>query len=1067
MDESSDDCRREFLDLERSGSTPTSARRGERSAHYSDEEDAPPSARSPARHAEEPTFRAQPAWKPGLRGVSSSSSSLEAQTTKFSRAKADLDLELAGFAREASALLEAVPRSAEDEQLSELAAHVASLCAACRACEADGFDALCRSTTLALEELRRKAEGRVGRSLVTRMLFALTRCTRLLPVLAEPLRADTETSDALLSAAAGLLGATRLAGDAESAALSSWARSRTEPRPTQRGRDPDFGSLTAERVLPSLRVRGARAERDGAAPHTPLSQSRRPTGARLRGAVERPAFSPMRSPLSSPCATPPRSVTPPRSPPRGSREAGQPNVITAVLDVFEKVAEWNTQAARQIGSNVQQISNNVAQAALRLSPLGGRPQDAHRTQEILCRICEERVDVSCMKRHSAACAAAEAADCRDTGCVSRVQALCAALRTVPPSERGAGCEALLRCGAAATRLGDAGEAIRLVTQIKALLADEPRGAQRCEHLHSFGVRVMSAVMERLSELQASDWASLGGSGCDSPASSSPSQRGGSPAPSRASSGMALSDYDVLKPISRGAFGKVLLARKRTTGDLYALKVLRKRDLVRKNLVQAALAERDALARGGATPFVVRLFYSFSTAQSLYLVMEYAPGGDVYSLLRALGRLSEAMCRTYAAEVVLALEYIHSCGIVHRDLKPDNLLISASGHLKLADFGLSLVGLADQANDELTGAPAQQPRGLASPVRGGAVSPLCLSPRVGEPFSLPRSFSAPQARCESPLGQPRIGRDASPELSPAGSPSSRSPQPPGSPAPRAAGGCVGTPDYLSPELLLGTGHGCEVDWWALGVLVFELLTGAPPFTGRSPQAVFDNILSRRLAWPPPPPGEPPFSEDAVSLVDALLQSDPAVRLGCGGAGEVRRHAFFASLDWEQLARQKHEAAFVPAPESETDTSYFVSRPRPRQGVRVAVDASGKDDAPSSPSPSPSPQSEDGDFAFDAGMSGVGSPSARRGEGEGGAGWSLQSANAFLAAFSWKNVTQLATWNVDLAHAFRVDHGQNSPGAEKRAELAPGTEKVLVPSPLASLAEGGRRVSAGGFGELSPE
>jgi serine/threonine protein kinase len=164
--------------------------------------------------------------------------------------------------------------------------------------------------------------------------------------------------------------------------------------------------------------------------------------------------------------------------------------------------------------------------------------------------------------------------------------------------------------------------------------------------------------------------------------------------------MALDDYDILKPISRGAFGRVMLARKRTTGDLFALKVLRKRDLIRKNLMQAALAERDALARGGANPFVIRLFYTFTTSTNLYLVMEYAPGGDCYSLLRSLGCLEESMVRTYAAEVVLALEYCHARGVVHRDLKPDNLLVSASGHLKLADFGLSLVGLADQANDEL-------------------------------------------------------------------------------------------------------------------------------------------------------------------------------------------------------------------------------------------------------------------------------------------------------------------------------------------------------------------------------
>ncbi|CAN4098323.1 unnamed protein product [Withania somnifera] len=211
---------------------------------------------------------------------------------------------------------------------------------------------------------------------------------------------------------------------------------------------------------------------------------------------------------------------------------------------------------------------------------------------------------------------------------------------------------------------------------------------------------------------------------------------------------SIDDFEIIKPISRGAFGRVFLAKKRTTGDLFAIKVLKKADMIRKNAVESILAERDILI-SVRNPFVVRFFYSFTCRENLYLVMEYLNGGDLYSLLRNLGCLDEEVVRVYIAEVVLALEYLHSLCVVHRDLKPDNLLIAHDGHIKLTDFGLSKVGLIDSTD-------------LSGPAVSGASM-------MEDDESLPSASEHQQER--------RKKRSA-----------------------------VGTPDYLAPEILLGTGHG---------------------------------------------------------------------------------------------------------------------------------------------------------------------------------------------------------------------------------------------------------------------
>lgn len=400
---------------------------------------------------------------------------------------------------------------------------------------------------------------------------------------------------------------------------------------------------------------------------------------------------------------------------------------------------------------------------------------------------------------------------------------------------------------------------------------------------------------------------------------------------------SIDDFEIIKPISRGAFGRVFLAKKRTTGDLFAIKVLKKADMIRKNAVESILAERDILI-SVRNPFVVRFFYSFTCRENLYLVMEYLNGGDLYSLLRSLGCLDEDVARIYIAEVVLALEYLHSLRVVHRDLKPDNLLIAHDGHIKLTDFGLSKVGLINSTDD----------------LSGPAVSGTSLLEQ-----------DEPQLSTSEQHRERRKKRSA-----------------------------VGTPDYLAPEILLGTGHGTTADWWSVGVILFELIVGIPPFNAEHPQMIFDNILNRNIPWPRVPEEMSPEAQD---LIHRLLTEDPYQRLGAGGASEVKQHAFFRDINWDTLARQK--AAFVPSSESALDTSYFTSRYswNPSDNQVLASEEDSSDDGSMSGSSSclSNRQDELGDECgglaeFDSGS----------------------SVNYSFSNFSFKNLSQLASINYDL-------------------------------------------------------
>nr|CAB3462674.1 unnamed protein product [Digitaria exilis] len=416
---------------------------------------------------------------------------------------------------------------------------------------------------------------------------------------------------------------------------------------------------------------------------------------------------------------------------------------------------------------------------------------------------------------------------------------------------------------------------------------------------------------------------------------------------------SIEDFEIIKPISRGAFGRVFLARKRVTGDLFAIKVLKKADMIRKNAVESILAERDILI-SARNPFVVRFFYSFTCRENLYLVMEYLNGGDLYSLLRNLGCLDEDMARTYIAELVLALEYLHSMNVIHRDLKPDNLLIGRDGHIKLTDFGLSKVGLIN-STDDLSG-------------------PDVSSVLVGDHQPTTDAEQREQKR------QQRQKQTA-----------------------------VGTPDYLAPEILLGMTHGPTADWWSVGVILFELLVGIPPFNAEHPQIIFDNIMNREIPWPHVPEE---MSLEAYDLIDKLLMENPVQRLGATGAGEVKAHPFFKDINWDMLARQK--VVFIPSTNDEYDTSYFACR-----------HAWGTADEHVN-----APCNEYDDRSETSSMSCCSSPHSCDYEEDGDECGSMEEFGAPLSVkysfsnFSFKNISQLASMNYDLITKHNEDPLQSS-------------------------------------------
>merc|ERR1712156_375644 len=274
--------------------------------------------------------------------------------------------------------------------------------------------------------------------------------------------------------------------------------------------------------------------------------------------------------------------------------------------------------------------------------------------------------------------------------------------------------------------------------------------------------------------------------------------------------LGVEDFDALKVIGKGAFGEVRLVQKRDTGHVYAMKVLRKSAMVEKEQVAHVRAERDILVEADHQ-WVVKMFYSFQDAVNLYLIMEFLPGGDMMTLLIKKDKLSEECTQLYIGETALAIEYIHKLGFIHRDIKPDNLLLDSRGHVKLSDFGLC-TGLKKSHRTEFY-------RDLSQVKPSDFSSNPMDSKRKAETWKSKRRALAYST--------------------------------------------VGTPDYIAPEVFLQTGYDKTCDWWSLGVIMFEMLIGYPPFCSETPQETYRKVMN----WREPlesPPGVP-ISEPATKTI----------------------------------------------------------------------------------------------------------------------------------------------------------------------------------------------------------
>jgi serine/threonine-protein kinase Psk1 len=286
--------------------------------------------------------------------------------------------------------------------------------------------------------------------------------------------------------------------------------------------------------------------------------------------------------------------------------------------------------------------------------------------------------------------------------------------------------------------------------------------------------------------------------------------------------MAAEDFEPLKCLGKGSFGTVHLVRQQGTGRLFAQKQFKKASLVvHKRLVEQTKTERQILESVNRHPFVVKLFYAFQDHEKLYLILEYAQGGELFHHLKMERMFDEPTAAFYMAEMILALEHLHrNLGVVYRDLKPENCLLDAEGHLLLTDFGLSKVSVDDEA------------------------------------------------KCNSFLG---------------------------------------TVDYMAPEIIAGKEYSFAVDWWSLGALAFDLLTGKPPFGGNNNAKIEQAIVHKKLVVPYF------LGPNAKDLLIRLLRKEPHKRLGYNMPKDLttmKTHQFFKTIDWRKLARREVEPPIRP-------------------------------------------------------------------------------------------------------------------------------------------------------------
>ncbi|OBZ70089.1 Serine/threonine-protein kinase cek1 [Grifola frondosa] len=433
---------------------------------------------------------------------------------------------------------------------------------------------------------------------------------------------------------------------------------------------------------------------------------------------------------------------------------------------------------------------------------------------------------------------------------------------------------------------------------------------------------------------------------------------------------SIKDFEIIKPISKGAFGSVFLAKKKVTGDYFAIKVLKKADMIAKNQITNVKAERMILMKQAESPFVAKLYFTFQSKENLYLVMEYLNGGDCAALIKSLGSLPEEWTRNYIAEVVLGLEYLHQRGI-NRSPRPSNTrgtgavraraphTCPSSPSSRPPSIDAAYMSSSPMFTTELLPGGSSYFNQKTQSVSGIGSSP-CLpitddhsessgSESLSLGFLPFRRNGNTRQLSDSPLQSfaTELTNDLRSHPTPGGT----------SPGDQKV---VGTPDYLAPETILGLrGDDAAVDWWALGVITYEFLYGIPPFHDETPEKVFENILSGHIDWHE---DYIECSPEARDFMQRLMTLDPTQRLGANGADEVKAHPFFAGIDWDKVTTT--EAAFIPQVTDPESTDYFDPRgavlqlfhegDQPAFTPNVASDGSGSSpDATSHPATAPVP------------------------------------------------------------------------------------------------------------------
>ena len=308
-------------------------------------------------------------------------------------------------------------------------------------------------------------------------------------------------------------------------------------------------------------------------------------------------------------------------------------------------------------------------------------------------------------------------------------------------------------------------------------------------------------------------------------------------------------------------------------------------------------------------------------------MEYMLGGDFGSILEKVGCLDEQVAKFYFAELVLAVESLHNLGIVHRDLKPDNLLLDAKGHIKLTDFGLSEIGLERLRNSAAPSKRVDQKfdqklaektmltfnKLISGSDENKIASKVELQIKKHRSKAKERIFGFLDKEQSDVMKFANHEQKTSEENNPSQKPNVKDSE--------KRHRIVGTPDYMAPEIV--TGEDCSskaIDWWSMGVILYEFLVGIPPFNDDTVEKIFENIVKLRIQWPQIGYDEDCLSPEAADLIKKLLTLDPKKRLGSkNGAEEIKEHVFFAGFDWECV--RENEAPIIPVVQDSTDLSNF--------------------------------------------------------------------------------------------------------------------------------------------------